>query len=120
MPELFLSRPLVIESVFFWERMGVDDVVGAVSVHGTNGLWGLISVGIFANGKYGAGPALPDGKFGKGWNGVVGEQGVAGVLYGDVGRASQRDAQTAWAGRFATRSSRGFPCAFGNHALPAA
>jgi Amt family ammonium transporter len=82
---------LVVYSVFFWERVGVDDPVGAISVHGVNGLWGVISVGIFANGKYGAG-----------WNGVVrpeivdgiaknlGYDGVRGILYGD---ASQLGAQ---------------------------
>ena len=71
---------LVVESVFFWERCGVDDPVGAISVHGVNGLWGVISVGIFATGQYGAG-----------WNGVVrdgmvklyGSDGVRGLLYGD-------------------------------------
>ena len=71
---------LVVESVFFFERRGVDDPVGAVSVHGINGLWGVISVGIFATGAYGAG-----------WNGVVrdafvksaGSDGVRGLLYGD-------------------------------------
>ncbi len=31
----------------------VDDPVGAVSVHGYNGLWGLLAVGIFADGTYG-------------------------------------------------------------------
>ncbi len=81
-----IAGALVVESVFFIERIGIDDVVGAVSVHGTNGIWGLISVGIFANGKYGAGPLLPDGTFGKGWNGVLGERGVAGILYGDAGQ----------------------------------
>jgi Amt family ammonium transporter len=81
-----IAGVLVVESVFFWERMGIDDVVGAISVHGVNGVWGLISVGIFANGKYGAGPALPDGTFGNGWNGVPGERGVAGILYGDAGQ----------------------------------
>jgi Amt family ammonium transporter len=50
---------LVVLSVFFWEKRGIDDPVGAISVHGVNGLWGVISVGLFANGKYGAG-----------WNGV--------------------------------------------------
>src|SRR5512138_1140135 len=65
-----IAGVLVVYSVFFWEKHGVDDVVGAISVHGVNGLWGVISVGIFANGKYGAG-----------WNGVGG--GVRGLLYGD-------------------------------------
>jgi Amt family ammonium transporter len=39
---------LVVFSVFFWEARGVDDPVGAISVHGVNGLWGVLSVGIFA------------------------------------------------------------------------
>jgi len=30
--------------------MKVDDPVGAISVHGTNGLWGVLSVGLFADG----------------------------------------------------------------------
>jgi Amt family ammonium transporter len=71
---------LVVFSVFFFERRGVDDCVGAISVHGVNGLWGVLSVGIFATGEYGAG-----------WNGVVrqsmvtayGSDGVRGLLYGD-------------------------------------
>lgn len=71
---------LVVFSVFFFEARGVDDPVGAISVHGINGLWGVLSVGIFATGEYGAG-----------WNGVVreemvklyGSDGVRGLLYGD-------------------------------------
>ncbi len=75
-----ISGWLVVVSVFFWEARGVDDPAGAISVHGANGLWGVLSVGIFANGQYGAG-----------WNGVVreemvklyGSDGVRGLLYGD-------------------------------------
>ena len=52
-------------SVDFFDNVGVDDPVGAISVHGVNGLWGVISVGIFATGKYGAG-----------WNGVVRDEWV--------------------------------------------
>lgn len=51
----FIAGVLVVFSVFFWEKRGVDDCVGALSVHGVCGLWGVISVGIFANGSYGAG-----------------------------------------------------------------
>ena len=32
------------------ENMGIDDAVGAVTVHGTIGAWGVIAVGIFASG----------------------------------------------------------------------
>lgn len=44
---------LVVWGVFTFERLKVDDPVGAVSVHGLNGVWGLISVGLFADGTYG-------------------------------------------------------------------
>ncbi len=32
------------------EKMGIDDAVGAVSLHGVVGLWGVVAVGIFAAG----------------------------------------------------------------------
>jgi Amt family ammonium transporter len=44
---------VVVLGVFGWEGLGIDDPVGAVSVHGMNGVWGLISVGLFADGTYG-------------------------------------------------------------------
>ena len=34
----------------FIERMGIDDAVGAVSVHGVCGVWGVLAVGIFMGG----------------------------------------------------------------------
>ena len=40
-----IAGVLVVFSVFFWERRGIDDPVGAISVHGVNGLWGVISRG---------------------------------------------------------------------------
>jgi Amt family ammonium transporter len=40
-------------SLYFIEfKLRIDDPIGAVSVHGANGLWGLLSVGIFADGSY--------------------------------------------------------------------
>ena len=62
---------LVCVSVSFVEnKLKLDDPVGAISVHGVNGFWGVISLGLFA-----------DGKYGDGLNGVAG--GVRGLFYGD-------------------------------------
>jgi Amt family ammonium transporter len=68
---------LVIESVFFVERrLKLDDPVGAISVHGACGLFGVLSVGIFANGSYG-----------DLWNGSPeAGHGVEGLIKGDVGQ----------------------------------
>jgi ammonium transporter, Amt family len=70
---------LVIWSVYFFDKLKIDDPVGAISVHGVNGAWGLIAVGLFS-----------DGTYGQGWNGVgatdyLGKAGfgVAGLFYGD-------------------------------------
>ena len=63
---------LVVWAVLFVERtLKVDDPVGAVAVHGFNGLWGVLALGLFA-----------DGTYGDGWNGVPGA--VRGLFYGDV------------------------------------
>jgi len=52
------------------EKLKIDDPVGAVPVHFFNGLWGVLAVGIFANGN-------PETAA---WNGV--ETAVTGLLYG--------------------------------------
>jgi Amt family ammonium transporter len=65
---------LVCLSVFFVERtLKVDDPVGAISVHGTCGAWGVLSLGLLA-----------DGTYGDAFNGVPGT--VRGLLYGDAGQ----------------------------------
>lgn len=62
---------LVIWVAFFVEKtLKIDDPVGAFAVHGANGFWGVISLGLFA-----------DGTYGDGWNGVPGT--VKGLFYGD-------------------------------------
>jgi len=49
-------------SVFFVEeKLKIDDPVGAISVHGVCGAWGVISLGLLANGKYGDGWNMVDG-----------------------------------------------------------
>jgi Amt family ammonium transporter len=70
-----IAGVLVCLSVEFVDRvLKVDDPVGAISVHGTNGLWGVISIGFFADGK---------SNYGGSWNGVAGS--VTGLFYGDNG-----------------------------------
>jgi Amt family ammonium transporter len=69
-----VAAVLLCWGVFFVERkLKIDDPVGAISVHGLNGAWGLLSVGLFA-----------DGSYGEGLNGVAG--GVKGLVYGDGGQ----------------------------------
>ncbi len=48
-----IGGALMYASVKFLEAKRIDDPVGAVSVHGACGLWGLLSVGFFADGTYG-------------------------------------------------------------------
>jgi Amt family ammonium transporter len=69
----FAAGMIVCLSVEFIERvLKVDDPVGAISVHGSCGLWGVISVGLFADGT---------SNYGGSWNGVTGN--VTGLFYGD-------------------------------------
>jgi Amt family ammonium transporter len=71
-----IAGVLVCVSVEFIDRvLKVDDPVGAISVHGANGLWGVIAVGLFADGK---------SNYGGSWNAVPGN--VTGLFYGDAGQ----------------------------------
>lgn len=74
---------LVVVSVYFWESRGVDDPVGAVSVHGINGVWGLLSVGLFADGTYGLAttnaPLVKGLLYGGGWGQFIAQAIGAGV-----------------------------------------
>lgn len=66
-----IAGVLVVLAVFFIDqKLKIDDPVGAIAVHGINGFWGIIALGLFA-----------DGTYGDGWNGVPGT--VKGLFYGD-------------------------------------
>jgi ammonium transporter, Amt family len=49
---------LVVLGLEFLEWMRIDDPIGAVPVHGFCGIWGTLSLGFFACGKYGVTGAL--------------------------------------------------------------
>jgi Amt family ammonium transporter len=62
---------IVVFSVLFFDRIKIDDPVGAISVHGVCGAWGVISVGLFAQ--------YPDAFV----NGALGDDYTAsGLFYG--------------------------------------
>ncbi len=62
----------------FIEARGIDDPVGAIAVHGVGGLYGVICVGLFA-----------DGTYGNAWNALdrqwTKDHGVTGLFYGGEG-----------------------------------
>ncbi|MDP2729817.1 MAG: ammonium transporter [Dehalococcoidales bacterium] len=61
-----IAAPVMMATAWFVERkLKVDDPVGAVAVHFGGGLWGLLAVGIFADGTY---------------------LGVKGLITGEVGQ----------------------------------
>ncbi|MDO8363282.1 MAG: ammonium transporter [Actinomycetota bacterium] len=71
-----LAAIIAIEAVFFIEKRGIDDPVGAIAVHGVGGTFGVLCVGLFANGVYG-----------NGWNLAFEADGTTpielkGLLYG--------------------------------------
>src|SRR5512138_94166 len=64
---------VIVAAVFIETKLKIDDPVGASAVHGVNGAWGILALGLFANGTYG-----------QGLNGDA--SGVTGLLYGDAGQ----------------------------------
>jgi Amt family ammonium transporter len=70
-----IASIIVIEACWFIEKRGIDDPVGAIGVHGIGGTFGVLCIGIFSSGDYGAG-----------WNlttkgAAASASGVTGILY---------------------------------------
>jgi len=67
---------IVFLGIYLLEHLRIDDPVGAVSVHGFNGIWGTLALGLFASGQYGStGPLGADNTvpvrglfYGGGWD----------------------------------------------------
>jgi Amt family ammonium transporter len=72
---------VVYAGMYLIEYFRIDDPVGAVSVHGFAGIWGTLSLGLFASGEYGATGPL----------GADNTAPVKGLFYG--GGASVLEAQ---------------------------
>jgi Amt family ammonium transporter len=52
---------IVVIAVEVLEYLRIDDPIGAVPVHGVCGIWGTLSLGLFAAGQFGStGPFAPD------------------------------------------------------------
>jgi len=56
-----IAGVLVVVAVDVLEALRIDDPIGAVPVHGVCGIWGTLSLGLFACGQYGStGPMAAD------------------------------------------------------------
>jgi Amt family ammonium transporter len=78
-----IAGVVVVLGIDFVEWIRVDDPIGAVAVHGVCGIWGTISLGLFATGQYG----IP------GTTGADLSTKVEGLFYG--GGATQLGVQVA-------------------------
>jgi Amt family ammonium transporter len=75
------SGILVVFSVIFFDRIKLDDPVGALSVHLVHGVLGTLFVGLFAQNGIG-GVASPDGLFFGGGFALLGSQALGIVSVG--------------------------------------
>ncbi len=75
-----LAGGLVVLSVLFFDKVKVDDPVGAVSVHLTCGVWGTFALGLFAQDQFMPGTTGNGLFFGGGWKLLLAQlTGVAAV-----------------------------------------
>jgi Amt family ammonium transporter len=84
-----IAGVIVVLSVDLFEYLRIDDPVGAVSVHGICGIWGTLSLGLFATGQFGApGPYGADTTPGQLVTGLFYGGGVTQLVAQGIGSAS--------------------------------
>jgi Amt family ammonium transporter len=69
-----IAGTIVVFSVGFFDKLKIDDPVGATSVHLVCGMWGTLAVGLFSVG--------PDALIGNGYNLQGGAGPAAGLFFG--------------------------------------
>jgi ammonium transporter, Amt family len=67
---------IVVLAVAFFDRVGIDDPVGAASVHGVVGAWGVLAVGLFAVDD----GLLVGGGFDLLWSQIIGIVAITGFV----------------------------------------
>jgi Amt family ammonium transporter len=74
-----IAGGIVVYGVLMFERLKLDDPVGALSAHGLAGIWGTLAVGIFASERLivdGAAPGI--------WYGIFGDATLSST-FGQLG-----------------------------------
>ncbi len=93
-----IAGALVVEAVITFDKLHIDDPVGATSVHLVNGIWGTLAVGLFAN------PAVQDGVTGLFHGGGFRQLGVQVLGVAVVGAFTVALSAALW---FVTRAVLG-------------
>jgi Amt family ammonium transporter len=82
-----VSGVIAVTGVLFVERIGIDDPIGAVAVHGMSGVWGTIATGLFAvpalaaTLKTGSGGLVYTGSFHQVWIQLLGLAAVGAFTF---------------------------------------
>jgi ammonium transporter, Amt family len=76
-----VAGTIVVFAVIFFDKLKIDDPVGALSVHLVNGIWGTLSLGLFAVDKI-TGTATGNGLFNGGGLKLLGVQALGVITVG--------------------------------------
>jgi len=77
-----IAGVIVILGVDLLEFLRIDDPIGAWPVHGLCGIWGTLSLGLFASGQFNSAGSNPNGVPGLAADGVTAVNGWSGPLTG--------------------------------------